>query len=413
MPALWTQGPSWRSLLETVAATTKGNRASHIPDAFGEAGPFFVGDTMTLRLGLIFSTSGSYAALGQSALAGALGAIDALKHSVEIEPVTRDPGGDVARYEAAASELLDDGVRHIVGAITSWSRKDMIPVLERKDGLLWYPCPYEGFECSDHVVYMGAAPNHHVVPATDWIARQGMRSAYLMGSNYVWGWETLRLARDRLQASGIEVLGERYVPLGSTEHAHVVEEIRATGAECVCNSLIGPSNTGFMRDLLARDPVRQGRPGHVVSFNQTEADLAELGPAADGLLSAGGFFEEDAGPELLKAARDHAPGGRASAFLASAYAAVEVFAAAAIAAGTDAPRAVFAAASQRPIRTAMGDIRIDKVMRHAALAPRLALAGNGRFRIIDRAPDAVPADPYLARQGGGAASHRPMLRVVT
>ena len=368
---------------------------------------------MTLRLGLIFSTSGSYSALGQSALAGALGAIDALKDVIEIEPIIRDPSGDVSRYEAAASELLDDGVRHILGAITSWSRKDMIPVLKRKDGLLWYPCPYEGFECDDHVVYMGAAPNHHVVPATDWIAAQGMRRVYLVGSNYVWGWETLRLARDRLQAAGIEVVGERYVPLGSTDHAHVVKEICTTGADCVCNSLIGPSNTSFLHDLATRNPARRGRPGHVVSFNQTEADLEELGPAADGLLSAGAFFEEDAGPALLRAARAYAPRGRASAFLASAHAAVEIFAAAAIAAGTDAPRAVFAAASEGPVRTAMGDLRIDPEMRHAALAPRLALAEGGRFRVIDRAPEAVPADPYLARQGVSAVPRRPDLRVVT
>lgn len=367
---------------------------------------------MSLRLGLIFSTSGSYAALGQSALAGALGAIDALRDTVEIEPVIRDPGGDVARYEAAASELLDDGVRHIVGAITSWSRKDMIPVLERKDGLLWYPCPYEGFECNDHVVYLGAAPNHHVVPATDWIAAQGVRRAYLVGSNYVWGWETLRLARDRLQAAGIEVVGERYVPLGSTDHGHVIDEICATGVECVCNSLIGPSNTSFLHDLLARDPDRGRRPGHMVSFNQTEADLDDLGPAADGLLSAGGFFEEDADPSLLRAARTYAPNGRASAFLASAHAAVEIFAHAAVSAGTDAPREVFAAASKGPIRTAMGNLQIDPVMRHAALAPRLALADGGRFRVIDRALAPVPADPYLARQGTLVAPRRPDLRVV-
>ncbi|WP_029030932.1 transporter substrate-binding protein [Salinarimonas rosea] len=369
---------------------------------------------MALRLGLIFSTSGSYAALGQSALAGALGAISALHRAgtIEIEPVIRDPGGDIAGYESAASDLLDMGVRHILGAITSWSRKEIIPVLERKDGLLWYPCPYEGFECNDHVVYLGAAPNHHVVPATDWIATQGMRRAYLVGSNYVWGWETLRLARERLQAAGIEVMGERYVPLGSTDHAHVVDEIRASGAECVCNSLIGPSNVSFLHDLSTRDLARRNWPGHMVSFNQTEADLDALGPAADGLLSAGSFFEEDAGPALVQAAAAHAPNGRASAFLANAYAAVEILAAAALRAGTDAPRAVFAAASRAPSTTAVGEIRIDPVMRHAALAPRLALAEGGRFRVIERAPAAIPADPYLARQTGCATRRKPDLRIV-
>ncbi|TDL78106.1 hypothetical protein E2L08_12465 [Palleronia sediminis] len=367
---------------------------------------------MRLRLGLIFSTSGSYAALGQSALAGALGAIEALAEAgqVEIEPVIRDPGGDVARYEAQAAELLQDGVRHILGAITSWSRKDMIPVLERGGGLLWYPCPYEGFECSDHVVYLGAAPNHHVVPATDWIVSQDLGRVYLVGSNYVWGWETLRLARERLQARGVEVVGERFVPLGSVAHAHVVDEIRALRPDCVIDSLIGPSNASFLNDLAAA--IDAGARPRLVSFNQTEADLDALGPAADGLVSAGSFFEEEADPRLLRAARDRAPNGRVSAFLASAYAAVELFAAASTKAGGDDPRAVFAALSAGPLPTAMGPIHVDPVMRHAGLAPRLAQAGQGQFRIINRAASPVAADPYLTGDAVPPPPARAELRVV-
>ncbi len=370
---------------------------------------------MTLKLGLLFSTTGPYAALGQSALAGALGAIDALAEAgtARIEAVIRDPGGDHALYETQAAGLLDDGVRNIVGAITSWSRKDLIPVLERKGGLLWYPCPYEGFESNDRVVYLGAAPNHHVVPATDWIAARGMRSAYLVGSNYIWGWETLRLARDRLQAAGVEIAGERFVPLGSTDHGHIVDEIAATRPDCVVNSLIGPSGVTLLQDLAARDASRRGRAGHMVSFNQTEADLDQLGPAADGLLSAGSFFAGDASPALVSAAQRRAPNARPSAFLAGAHAAVEIFAAAALEAGTDDPRALFAAASARPTPTAMGEVAIDPVLRHAGHAPRLALARGGRFEIVARAPDAVPADPYLARQGTPGAQRRPDLRVVT
>lgn len=369
---------------------------------------------MTLKLGLIFSTTGSYAALGQSALAGALSAIDALKEAgiLEITPVLRDPGGDFSRYERAAAELLDDGVQHLLGAITSWSRKDMIPVLERKGGLLWYPCPYEGFECNDHVVYLGTSPNHHVLPAIDWVVSEGIRRAYLVGSNYVWGWETLRLARERLQAAGIEVVGERYVPLGSTDHAHVVQEICASQVDCVINSLIGPSSTTFMRDLKDCAPERKVRPGHIVSFNQTEADLDELGPAADGLLSVGNFFEEEADPALRRAALAHAPNGRVSAFLANAYASVEMLAAGAIRAGSDDPRAVFSAVAGAPVQTAIGAIQVDPVMRHAAFAPRIALAEAGQFRIIERAPEALAADPYLANQSARYAVRRSDLRIV-
>ncbi|GAW34462.1 aliphatic amidase expression-regulating protein [Roseovarius sp. A-2] len=372
---------------------------------------------MTLRLGLVFSTTGSYGALGQSALAGALGAIERLaRHgAAPITPVIADPGGDLAAYERMTREMLESGVRHIVGAITSWSRKEMIPLLERHGGLLWYPCPYEGFESNDHVVYLGASPNHHVVPVADWIAAQGLRRAFLVGSNYVWGWETLRLARECLMDRGIEVVGERHVPLGADTPAHIFNEIRDQQADCVIDSLIGPSNTSFLLGLAARR-TSDCPPVRVVSFNQTEADLAEIGPAADGLLSAGSFFETNADEALRDVARRHAPNGRVSSFFATSFAAVEIISAAVARAGSDSPPAVFRAATDGPVSTVMGPMPIDPVLRHAMLTPRLAIACKGQFDVVQCAGAPVAADPYMtarsARRPAPAAQAQRRLRVV-
>lgn len=373
------------------------------------------GPVIRLQLGLIFSRTGPYEALGRSALAGALLAVETINRSgrAQIEVTLKDPAGQAESYERCTSELLSANVRHIIGAITSWSRKDMIPVLERMGGLLWYPCPYEGFESNDHVVYLGAAPNHHLLPLADWIADSGMKTAYLVGSNYVWGWETLRLARDCLAARGIRILGERYVPLGSTEHAHLVDEVVSLNPDVVVNSLIGPSNVTFLSDLAARCPGRNDRAGHVVSCNQTEADLDALGDAANGLLSAGSFFEEDAPKGLLDAARRNDPAIRISSFFATSYAAVELLVEAVLRAGTDEPHAVFRAVSQAPVDTVLGSTAIDPVMRHAALTPKMAVARAGRFHVVQRAEAPVPADPYLSEMPSAPqSSGQPNLRIV-
>lgn len=368
-------------------------------------------------LGLIFSTSGPYAALGQSALCGAALAIEDLYEAgvADIRPTVCDPGGEPPLYEAATAEVLSSGsIRHVVGAITSWSRKDMIPILERHGGLLWYPCPYEGFESSDHVVYLGAAPNHHMVPLIERVVEMGARRAYLIGSNYVWGWETLRLARERLAAHGAVVVGERYVPLGSTDHSLVMQEVAAEQPDVIVNSLIGPSNVAFMRALCGLDSWQLGRFGAVVSCNQTEVDLDDLGPAADGMLSGGSFFESLATDEFRRRVAERAPNGRVSSFLATSYAAVQVLAAAIARAGCDEPRAVFRAATGASTDTVLGAIDIDAVTRHAALKPHLAVASRGRFEVIHSAEAPVRADPYLTNLSDVAPqqSSKPDLRVV-
>lgn len=368
-------------------------------------------------LGLVFSTTGPYAALGQSALCGATLAIEDLRRAgiADIRPILRDPGGDPKRYERMTAEVLHDGaVRHVVGAITSWSRKDMIPVLERYGGLLWYPCPYEGFESNDHVVYLGTAPNHHMVPLIDRVAGAGARRAYLIGSNYVWGWETLRLARERLGAHGGEVVGERYTPLGSTDNHLALQEIEEHRPDVIVNSLIGPSNVAFMQALSALPNWNTRPPATVLSCNQTEVDLDELGPAAEGMLSAASFFEPLASESFRGRVAAAAPNGRVSSFLATSYAAVQTLTGAIARAGRDDPGAAFRAATEMKHDTVLGEIAIDAVTRHAALRPHIAVARQGHFEVIHSAENAVPADPYLTNLPSPRARRaaRPDLRIV-
>jgi len=370
------------------------------------------GDHMVrFDLGLVFSITGPYAALGQAARAGAEMAIADLRGEglADITSVPRDPGGIPEAYEAATDEILSTGVRHVAGAITSWSRKDMIPVLERHGGLLWYPCPYEGFESNDHVVYLGAAPNHHAIPLLDHMLGRGVQRAYLLGSNYVWGWETLRLARERLMAAGVEIVGERHLPLGSVECDRALTEIVEKQADLVVNSLIGPSNAAFMRGLGGSE-----RPC-IISCNQTEADLDALGPEAEGLIAAGSFFEALGPTDFVTRAAKIAPNGRCSAFLATSYASVRILADAVRRAGTVAPKPVFDAASGRAHETVLGSLTIDPVTRHAGLTPHLVSVQNGRFVPLVSAQGPIAADPYLIDLPPAVVQPRrtPTVRIVT
>jgi ABC-type branched-subunit amino acid transport system substrate-binding protein len=376
-------------------------------------------------LGLIFSTSGPYAALGLSALAGARVALDEVNAAgaLRLRAEHADPRGAPEEYGRMTAAMLGSGrIRHVVGGITSWSRKDMIPVLERHGALLWYPCPYEGFEQSDHVAYLGACPNQHLLPLIDHMAADAAQRAYLIGSNYVWGWETLRVARDRLGERGAEVLGERYLPLGDTNCALAVEDLQRLRPDIVVNSLIGPSNHAFMAALAAIRNEHAGlAPGRcrVVSANQTEADLADLGAAADGLLSIGAWFEDVTSDEnvrfLERVRRVPGAAGRLSCFFVTAYVAVHLIADGLARSGHDDPAGVFQAVAGRSHATPLGPISLDPVTRHARLVPRLAVAEAGRFRILRDDGQPVDPDPYLARVTRPeqiVGKDRPILRVV-
>jgi ABC-type branched-subunit amino acid transport system substrate-binding protein len=92
-----------------------------------------------VRIGVLFSTTGSYAAVGRAMHAGALLAIDEINadpgRAVELTAVEADPGGVNAAYAAAVQHLTrHEGLSHVVGCYTSSSRKEVLPLFGVRQG---------------------------------------------------------------------------------------------------------------------------------------------------------------------------------------------------------------------------------------------------------------------------------------
>lgn len=352
-----------------------------------------------VTLGLLYSLTGPYARIGQACLSGARAAIDTINadpaRRVVLTGVLRDPGGNIDLYAPMCAEILrDTSARHIIGCVTSWSRKEVIPTLEKHGGSLWYTVPYEGFEASDHVVYLHACPNQHLLPLLDWALPTHGTSAYLTGSNYIWGWEINRLARERITGAGGRVTGERYLPLGSVDIDRMIEEVQATAPDFILNSLIGPSSYAFLL-AYARLGKADARfaPDRcpVLSCNMTECELPEIGAAAEGLVAAGPYFQ-GAGQRF------------GSSHEAAAWRAVHALA--------DLLEAAPEAQGLHdllagPTGAASG---IDAKTHHAMQPVLIARVLDGTFRIIADHGQRM-GDPYLT--GPALAAPRPALRVVS
>lgn len=349
----------------------------------------------SILVGLLYSRSGSYQLMSEACRTGALKAIEEVNADPSLDlilvPIERDPSGEADAYAPLCAEILAAGARHVVGCVTSWSRKEVIPTLERLNGVLWYTCPYEGFEASSQIVYTHACPNQHLVPLLSWAFPRFGRRAFLTGSNYIWGWEVNRVARDLVLEAGGSILGERYLALGDIDVGRMVEEIRVTRPSFVLNNLVGLSSYAFLEAMarLACEEEAFG-PGRcpVLSCNLTECELSALGRAAEGLISVGPYFHEG--------------GGAASSFEAAAYAAIHTLAARL----NPDPYASLDALLAR----GGGPLKIDPATHHAQLPVVIAQVEGGAFRLRQRW-DAVSPDPYLARRLPQARSG-PQLAVV-
>ncbi|MCA2406928.1 transporter substrate-binding protein (plasmid) [Rhizobium leguminosarum bv. viciae 248] len=373
-----------------------------------------------LKIGILFSTTGPYGSMGRDARDGADFAMAeyACVEGLAIEPVFFDPHADLAAYLDGARHLLRAGCRHIVGTITSAARKEVIPLVEKHDGLLWYMCPYEGFEANENVIYVGGCPNQHLLPLFEHlIPRYGARP-YLVGANYVWGWEMNRLARELITNAGGEVLGERYLPLEETAVERIVAEIAQRRPSFILNNLIGPSSYAFLEAIKAladRDPAFRAENCPVVSCDLMECELDDIAAgAAAGQLCAASYFDSIATPEnaafKVRVTEHHGAERRVSSVFASAYTAVRLCVDAIVAAGSDEPEAVRHELYNRSWPTPFGALSIDRETNHAALPFHLGRinADNGFDVVASRPP--LAADPYLTGRNRQAF---PRLRVVS
>lgn len=359
-----------------------------------------------IEIGLLFSRAGNYALIAQSGRAGALRAIDEINADPGLDltfiPVERDPRGNIDLYQPLCAEILSaTSARHVIGTTTSWSRKEVIPALEKAGGALWYPCPYEGFEASDHVVYTHACPNQHLVPLMEWALPRYGRRAYLVGSNYIWGWESNRVARDLVVAAGGVVLSERYLSLGDTDVSRMIDELRATRPDFVLNSLIGPSSYEFLA-ALARLRAQDAAFANVsvLTCNLTECELPALGDVAEGLVSAGPYFH---------GASQWPGGGQVfeSSMEAAAHVAVRTLAAL-LAHRPGAELLSLQALLDRPAEALHG---IDPATHHLTLPSLIAEVRGGRFEVVAHR-EAIHPDPYLTHRIAPRPQDRPSLTVV-
>lgn len=376
----------------------------------------------TIPIGVLYSSSGTYQRMSGNSLLGARHAIDEINRSktagITLAAHYFDPQGELSAYQRGVEYLLAHGARHIVGTTTSASRKDIVPDMEKAGALLWYATPYEGFECSENVVYLGGCPSQNLVPLLDYALREFGRSAFLIGSNYVWGWESNRIARELVEAADGGIVAEKYYRFGDDDFKTVIEQILINETAFILNNLVGESSYFFLRQLNDAC-IRRGIYMPVLSCNFTECELPEIGSLSHvRLLSCGPWFDAPGNAFSASQRMQHA-GQCYSHCYTSAYNAVHLFAQACQATGDDDPEQVLEWLYATPLPTIMGELQIKASNNHLALPCCIAEAKQGQFDIVHREPSVLEPDPYLTRisltrfyELAGHEAAMPKLRVV-
>ena len=283
----------------------------------------------------------------------------------------------------------------------SSSRKEVLPVVERRNALFFYPTLYEGFEYSPNVIYGGATPNQNSVPLANYLMNTVGKRIFFVGSDYIYPRESNRVMRNVLRQGGGEVLGERYYDFDVKEDgfADVVQEILEMKPDAIFSTVVGQMCIDFYRAYHAAGGDGRTRP--IASLTTNEAEIAAIGhEAAVGHITAAPYFRTISSPanrKFLKAYKAKFGSVRdVTSCCEAAYCQMHMFAAALEEVGEmDAYRlhdALLGAAFDAP----QGPIKIDPDNNHTYLQSRIARVDEqGEFVIENKVRRAIKPDPYL------------------
>jgi urea transport system substrate-binding protein len=278
----------------------------------------------TVKVGVLHSLSGTMAISETSLRDILLFAFDEINKKggvlgKQIDPVVVDGASNWPLFAEKAKELLEqDQVAVVFGCWTSVSRKSVLPVFEKDNGMLFYPVQYEGEELSKNIFYTAEAVGQQAIPAVDYLLAQGKKKFYLIGTDYVYPQTTNLILLEYLESKGVKVesiggglrtddsgkviSAGKYVPFGYTDFQQIVSEIKqfaAGGDACVINTINGDSNVPFFKEMAASGLDASDCP--VVSFSLAEDELRSL-PTKDlvGELGCWTYFMSLKTPENQK-----------------------------------------------------------------------------------------------------------------
>ncbi|GAA5234841.1 urea ABC transporter substrate-binding protein [Verticiella sediminum] len=211
----------------------------------------------------------------------------------KIRVIQEDGASDWPTFAEKARKLLvSDHVAAVFGCWTSASRKAVLPIFEKENGLLYYPTFYEGLEQSKNVFYTGQEATQQILAGLDWVNREKKaKTFYLIGSDYIWPRTSNKIARKHIEnvLKG-EVVGEEYYPLGHTQFGSLINKIKLRKPDVIYAIVVGGSNVSFYKQLKAAGVTADKQTLLTISVTEDEM-LGIGGENAAGFYSCMKYFQ--------------------------------------------------------------------------------------------------------------------------
>jgi ABC-type branched-subunit amino acid transport system substrate-binding protein len=298
--------PTNRRLVVLVAVGLGALVAAAVGQTAGGSKSAFDGE---VKIGLITSVSGPASVYYPSIKQVTQMAVDEINASggvlgKEVKLITADTKTTPAVAATQSRRLVQEGVELIVVEDIVADRDAALPPATQGNVPFIYAWSYEGGSlqggtdtvCKKNFWATGQVPNNLVPQPIALLSNRGWRNWFLIGSDYKWPRTmNLHIARE-IRRNGGKVLGEQYVPLGTSEFAALVTRLKSLprGTKIV-NNMVGGDIVAFYKQWHAAG----GDNTNVITFAMDEQTLGATSGAAAGSYGSYDYYANRKNPGNL------------------------------------------------------------------------------------------------------------------
>ncbi len=374
----------------------------------------------TVRLGLMPPLTGLVGLYGEEISRAANIAVDEINESGgvlgrRLELIIEDDQSLPDTAVPAAERLVD--VHHCIAIIGNLLSNSRIAVASKVADVKKVPYLnfsfYEGSILSRYFFHFAALPNQQIDRMIPYMSKKYGQKMFFAGSNYEWPRGSIDAAIKVLRGYGGEVVGERYLPIGSDAIDELLDNVAKSGADVFVPYFAGSDQIKLLTRFTEKGLKNRMA---VVMGHYDEAMVGGLRPEVrEGLYSSNTYFMSVETPEnkaFLKrlAAQPGVTGiwpngnGVLTNFGEGTYLCVKAFAKAAEEAGSLETEALLHALARITVTGPQGTVTMNSDTNHANVNTYLARCNaDGSFTIMEKfgnIPSEIP-ERYRQKPLGG------------
>jgi len=249
--------------------------------------PAVAAEPDSFRIGGIVSFSGAYGIIGQSMRRGVEVAVQERGGKVLGKPIEAMWEDDETKPQIAvqkATRMMSSNVQMFFGAVISPSTLAIMKLAEQRKLPVLVTASADdritGADKSRYAFRTSGNSYSENMSVVQHLKAVGTKKIYGVAADYNVMRDGWSLVKQQLGASGVEIAGEDFPPIGTGDYAVIIDKVRGSGAEAVVVVLTGNDGVTFVKQAGSvglNDKVRLMGPNLMDELVEKAAGAAALG----------------------------------------------------------------------------------------------------------------------------------------